>query len=117
MKIVYGRGGKPDRFYVGGKEVTAAEFRKRCKPRGGRVKAGDRLLVSNLSCWPLIDESLAVHPKQVEQANERNRRRGIGTRYDAKGFAHIPDAADNRRLIKLENEITGQQFVDKRSFY
>lgn len=111
MKIVYGRGGKPDRFYAGGKEVTAAEFRKCCKPKGGRrVKAGDRLLVSNLSGWPMRSEALAVHPKQVAEANARNRRHGVNVTYDAEGFAIIPDRNERRKLLRLEG------MHDKNSF-
>jgi hypothetical protein len=112
MKIVYGRGGKPDRFYIAGKEVTAEEFRKHCKPKGGRIKAGDKLLVSNLSGWPMRSEALAVHPAQVAEANARNKRHGISVTYDAEGFAHIPDRNERRKLLKLEalhdkNSFTG----------
>ena len=54
------------------------------------------------SGWPMVSEALAVHPKQVEQANDRARRHGIPVTYDRKGFCHIPDRAARKKLLKLE---------------
>jgi putative FmdB family regulatory protein len=54
------------------------------------------------SCWPLVSEALACHPTQVEEMNARNAKHGIGTRYDKDGFAHIPDRADRKRLLRHE---------------
>jgi hypothetical protein len=59
----------------------------------------------------LRSDALGVHPKQVEEANERNRQHGIGTRYEPDGTAVIPDRADRRRLNRLEG------FHDKRGGY
>lgn len=55
------------------------------------------------SGWPMTSQALAVHPSQVAEANERNRRHGLGTRYDpATGNAIIPDRTDRKRLLRLE---------------
>lgn len=50
----------------------------------------------------MVSEGLAVHPKQVEQANARNRRHGVNVVYDQKGMAHIPDRTERKRLLRLE---------------
>lgn len=54
-------------------------------------------------CWPMKCEALAVHPSQVEQMNERNKKHGVNVQYEPKhGLAVIPDEAAYRRLRKLE---------------
>lgn len=53
-------------------------------------------------CWPMVSEALACHPSQAEAMNARNAKHGIGTRYDGKGFAHIPDRKDRAKLLKAE---------------
>ena len=52
--------------------------------------------------WPMKCEALAVHPHQVVEANERNRKHGVNVTYDRQGFAHIPDQAAYARVLKLE---------------
>lgn len=54
------------------------------------------------SGWPMTCDALAVHPKQVAEANARNERHGISTRYLKNGRAVIPDAGDYKRLRRLE---------------
>lgn len=46
--------------------------------------------------------ALRVHPKQVKQANARNKRHGISVQYKADGTAVIPDRGEYKRLMKLE---------------
>jgi hypothetical protein len=55
------------------------------------------------TCWPMVSEALAVHPKQVEQANARNKRHGSSVVYDPKtGCAVIPDRGERKRLLRIE---------------
>lgn len=54
------------------------------------------------SCWPMLSDACAVHPKQIKQANERNRRHGVKVTYNAKGQAVIPDRHERKKLLKLE---------------
>jgi hypothetical protein len=53
-------------------------------------------------CWPMVSKALAVHPKQVAQANARNKRHGVNVVYDPTGHAHIPHRAERKRLCKLD---------------
>lgn len=100
-------------YFLGDREVTEAEFRA-AHPMKLVLGGGEPLLGQSPSgdCWPLTSEALAVHPKQVREANERNKKNGINVQYDpATGNAVIPDRAERRRLLKLEG------LVDKHSFY
>jgi hypothetical protein len=52
--------------------------------------------------WPQASVALAVHPDQVAEANERNKRHGVGVTYAADGTALVPDRAERRKLLRLE---------------
>jgi hypothetical protein len=111
-KIVYGPGGRK-LFYIDGKEVTAEEYAETIHPWKikdllGKMKAPGGTQASG---WPKTSVALACHPDQVAEMNARNKQHGIGTRYDASGTAHVPDAADFRKIQKLE------RLHDNDSFY
>ncbi len=72
-KIICGRNGKPDRYEIDGKEVTEKEWRKAFPLRDHSVGAGEGLIG-----WkPLVSDGLAVHPKQVKEAIEDARKKGV----------------------------------------
>ncbi len=56
------------------------------------------------SCWPMRSEALAVHPEQIPDALERNKRHGVtGVSYDAQtGEAILADRRARCDLMKLE---------------
>lgn len=48
-------------------------------------------------------DALAVHPDQVELAEQRNKLHGVNVAYDREdGRAIIPDRNERRKLLKLE---------------
>ena len=55
------------------------------------------------SCWPLKMESLAVHPTQVIDAMERNKKHGLYVNYDRHGTPIVPDRRTRARLMAVEN--------------
>lgn len=63
------------------------------------------------TCWPLLSEAMAVHPKQVKEAQARAKRHGINVVYQKDGRVLIPDRAERKRLLKLEG------FHDKQGGY
>jgi len=73
--------------------------------RGKRtVKLSDGTTTQVSTGWPLKSEALAVHPSQVAEMNERNRRNGVNVEYCPKwGTAIIPDEGAYKRLRRLEN--------------
>lgn len=100
-KIVFGSYGAPNRYYLNDQEVTEKEYRRRTKKK--KLAAGDEVLAQSTSAWAdFKSEALAVHPDQVGEANARSKRHNIGVQYDKRGFAHIPDRASRRRLMRLE---------------
>jgi hypothetical protein len=53
--------------------------------------------------WPMLSDGLAVHPDQVHEANERNRRAGINVTYEPQsGRAILPDRNERKKLLKYE---------------
>lgn len=112
-KTVYPRPGskEPIRYYLGDKEVTKEEFdaavpskldlSEQAAPDGHRP-----------NCWPMVSEALAVHPSQVDEANERARKAGIGVKYQkGTGLCQIDSAREKAKLVKLEG------FFDKQAGY
>ena len=86
---------------------------KKCKKCGGNLHGPECKLCEMFSagttpgghgttCWPMVSEALAVHPRQVDQANERARRHGINVAYDQKGNCHIPDRGNRKKILRLE---------------
>lgn len=97
-RVVYHRDGT-ETCYIGDVAVSRAEFDARFPPK----EMGAPLQSHTTTCWPMRSEALAVHPDQVTEANERNRKAGIAARYESgTGMCVIPDRADRKRLLKLE---------------
>lgn len=63
------------------------------EPPGGTATTG----------WPMVSEALAVHPSQVQQANDRAKRHGLHTVYRPDGMAVIPSRNERKRLLRLES--------------
>lgn len=101
------------RFFRGEKEITAEEY----AALGGRSKIADLLRGAvppggtHAKGWPMRSVALACQPSQVADMNARNKRLGIGTRYEGDGTAVIPDAADRRRLIRQERLVDRDSFI------
>lgn len=92
------------------RRITKAKFDRFMTPLDARLhgrrqkhKKGAGETPGAGHCWPLKCEALAVHPKQVAQMNERNKKHGINVRYEPKyGIAIVPDEGEYRKLRKLE---------------
>jgi hypothetical protein len=87
-------------YYLDGRPVTEEEYYQRYpapESRAGDVPGG-----TSTKGWPMVSVALAVHPDQVAEANERNKRHGVHARYRPDGKCVIPDAADRKRLLKVE---------------
>lgn len=55
------------------------------------------------SAWPVLSDALAVHPKQLEQVRERNKRHGLGhIEYLPDGRPVLKDRGMRRDLMRLE---------------
>lgn len=96
-RIVYGSRGL--RYYLDGVEVSERKFRKAQPPV---ASGGDPALQVPKSCsaWPILSDALAVHPKQIEEAMERDRRHGIQTDYAEDGRAILRDRAHRREMMR-----------------
>ena len=71
---------KGDAYYLDGKEVTKEEFYTFFQPKNWTMGP-----VSLVSFKPLHSEALAVHPKQIEEATEDAKQKGVPTEFDPEG--------------------------------
>lgn len=95
--VIYDRAGKNPAYFKDGEVSTREAFEKAFPPKPLGAPA-----VAAPSCWPMKSVALAVHPEQVAEATERNRRHGVGVTYDPTGMAEIPDRGERKKILKLE---------------
>jgi hypothetical protein len=101
--------GKPAKYFVDGREVTEAQYDAAFPSKLEELlEAGDLLPSDTRTGWPLASDALAVHPDQVQEANERNRKAGVNVTYSdgkdghKKGQALLPSRHERRKLLRLE---------------
>lgn len=97
-------------YFVNDVEVTKEEY-DQCFPPKGFMAGEEFQIAQGKATWPMKSVALAVHPSQVAEANARNKRHGLATRYNSNGTAIIPTAAEKTKLVNLEG------FVDKQKGY
>lgn len=93
-------------YFIGDEEVTEAEFRTRFPDK----ELGSPEVVAP-GIWPMESLASAVHPKQVDEANARNKNHGIAATYKPDGTCVIQDRAARKQLNALEG------FHDKQGGY
>ena len=98
MKFVSRGWGAKQTWWIDGKQVTKEEFDAALPDV--EDCGGDG---SGLIGWkPIASRALAVHPKQVEQANARAKRHGIGVEYRPDGKPVLTTRESRKKLNKLE---------------
>lgn len=91
--------GEKKRYLIDEKEVSKEEFDQVFPDKN---EGGDG---SALVCWhrPIQSDALAVHPSQITEAVERNRRHGLHIDYNpVDGRPILKDRDQRRRLMKIE---------------
>jgi hypothetical protein len=99
-------------YFVNGVEVTKREF-DRCFPDRARELSRTerrRMAKAGAARWPLKSTAMAVHPEQVEEANEHLKKNGCASRHDADGRLVIPDGGDRKRVMRLRNALDRDSF-------
>ena len=112
LRKVYGKFGKPDRFYIDHREVDEAEFEAVCEAERPKydVSSGD-----GNRPWskPIQSDALAVHPKQIKAVMDRNARHGLHIDYNGEdGRPILKDRDQRKRLIQVEREHAIPKLVD-----
>lgn len=109
-RVVYVRGGK--KFFINDVEVSEKEFHKTFPTKIKDIlKSGLLGQAHTKTCWPMVSDAVGVHPDQVEEANARNKKHGLATRYNEDGQAIIPSRLERKKLLQLE------QFFDRDGGY
>lgn len=85
-------------YYVEGREVSEGEFDAAFPPREIGSPSGHSTAWSNGLC----SDALAVHPKQIAQVMERNKRHGLHVEYDGVGRPILKDRGQRRDLMRVE---------------
>ena len=103
-------GGSGCHYYINGAEVTREEWDAAFPSKlGALFESGETLTGRSSSAWPMHSEAFAVHPDQVDAANDRNRKHGIAARYErGTGVCEIDSEADKVKLCKLEGFLNKQ---------
>jgi hypothetical protein len=102
-KKIAGTYGKPDRFFIDHVEVTEAEWHRAIEESRPASVAGGR--PGDSFCgWsrPIASDAMAVHPDQIPEVIERNKRHGILVDYDGEGRPLLTDREQRRKLMHLE---------------
>ncbi len=105
-KVIFSRDGETATYLLGDKEVTKEEYQASFPDK----ELGEPMGASP-AIWPMESVALAVHPKQVQAANERNKLHGIMATYKEDGTCVIQDRNARKQLNKLE------RFFDKSGGY
>ena len=71
---------KGTHYILNGREVTQAEYEEWYPPRTFEDR---RAAAESITQWkrPVISDALAVHPRQIKQVLERNKRHGVNVEY------------------------------------
>lgn len=89
--------GKKARFFLDGREVSREEFDAVFPDQG--LAGGDSLVG-----WkPLASEALAVHPRQIAEAEESARRKGVPTEFDSQGRPVFTSRSHRRQYLRAYN--------------
>ncbi len=96
-------------YLLEGKEVTEAEFLAAFPEQ--EIVAGEPPGGPALSGWPILSDALACHRKQIPEAEESARKRGVPTEFEKKdGRPIFRDRAHRRAYLKAYG------YVDRNSY-
>lgn len=97
--IVYG--GEPfKRFFIDGAEVTPEAFHAAFPSRIRDLLRGGPPAGPATQGWPIVSDAAAVHPKQIEEAREIDRKKGVPTEYTKAGQPVFTDRAHRKKYLK-----------------
>lgn len=98
-RIVYGPRGEK-RFFVGGVEVTRAEFDARFPNRIADLLKQKPPAVQQKAGWPIASESFSVLPEQIPEAMQADRELGVSADYDRDGRPIFTDQTHQNAFLK-----------------
>lgn len=86
------------RYYRGGKEVTREEFLQGSAGLEEIFASGETGMGQSSAGWPMVSNSMAVHPSQRAEAIEQARRLGVPTDFNDRGQPVLRDPMHRKRL-------------------
>lgn len=101
-------------YFIDGKEVTKRTFERKLaqarpdySPKEEKVIARPRGMKRG---YPIKSAALAVHPTQVQEAQDDSVKKGVPTQFTPGGRPILRDTSHRRKYLKAYN------FVDRNSF-
>lgn len=88
------------RYYRGGKEVTREEFLQGSAGLEEIFASGETGMGQTPAGWPMVSNSLGVHPKQRKEAIDQAARLGVPTEFNERGQAVLRDPMHRKRLTR-----------------
>lgn len=89
--------GKPDRWYIDNKEVTEAEYNQAFP-----YKPLDLSGNMGLCGWtPIVSEAMCYHPKQVAEAREFYKKKGINVEIRPTGHVVFATRQQRREVLRV----------------
>lgn len=99
-RITYSRFA-PARYELDGKEVSQEEYES-ANPSVGIDEEGSVPCTGNWKT-PVLSDALAVHPDQIPEVMERNKRHGVYVEYEKQfGRPILKDSGAKRALMRIE---------------
>lgn len=83
-------------YYLSGREVTKEKYEEYYPP----MKMDGGFPAMNGWSKPMLSDAMAVHPEQIEEARERDKKHGVPTDYTADGRPILHSEDHKRRLMK-----------------
>lgn len=98
MTFISRGSGAKQTWWIDGRQVSKEEYDAALPNVEEPIGDGSGLVQFK----PMESMALAVHPKQVEEANARNKRHGVGVEYRPDGMAMLTSREGRRKLNRLE---------------
>lgn len=88
------------RYYRGGKEVTREEWLEGSAGLEEIFASGQTGLGQTPAGWPMLSDSMGVHPLQRQEAIDQARSLGVPTDFNERGQAVLRDPMHRKRLAR-----------------
>lgn len=84
------------KYFLSGVEVTREGYDRRLPDK----PIEEPLPAQTAGIWPMYSEAMAVHPKQIAEATEDARKKGVPTEFDQLGRAKLTNRAHRKAYNK-----------------
>lgn len=100
------------KYFIGDREVTAAEFQSSFATKPLDVSADVvEHHTAGFTGYPIKSLAMAVHKDQIEEAAAHDRKLGVATEYSRSGKPILRDAAHRKAFLRAHGLIDRNSFL------